>query len=173
MNDGEKKEAYDKDLAALTEVYNAELRAAGNNADEKLRIEKAFQDAKLALQEQYDQESAEKTKNSMQKTIANSVEWLNGDGGKAVTGTLDTLVSGMSSIFSGLSSLMQAELDIQTAAINNRYDKEVEAAEGNSYKIKKSRSNGKRISPRQRKRQTERCSPCRSYRLSRRQRRML
>lgn len=137
MNDGEKKEAYDKDLAALTEVYNAELRAAGNNADEKLRIEKAFQDAKLALQEQYDQESAEKTKNSMQKAIADSVEWLNGDGGKAVTGTLDTLVSGMSSIFSGLSSLMQAELDIQTAAINNRYDKEVEAAEGNSYRIKK------------------------------------
>lgn len=137
MNDGEKKEAYDKDLAALTEVYNAELRAAGNNSEEKLRIEKAFQDAKLALQEQYDQASAEKTKNSMQKAIADSVEWLNGDGGKAVTGTLDTLVSGMSSIFSGLSSLMQAELDIQTAAINNRYDKEVEAAEGNSYRIKK------------------------------------
>lgn len=60
-----------------------------------------------------------------------------GDGGKALTGTLDTLVSGMSAIFSQLSSLMQAELEIQTAAINKRYDAEISRAEGNTYKVKK------------------------------------
>lgn len=42
----------------------------------------------------------------------------------------------MGEIFSGVSSLIQAELDIETAAIEKRYDAEVSAAEGNSYKVK-------------------------------------
>ena len=137
MSASEKKAAYDKDIAALTEVYNAEILAAEGNADEKLRIEKAFQDAKLALQKQYGLLAEEDARNSMQKAIDSSVEWLNGDGGKALTGALDTLISGMSSIFSNLSSFMQAELEIQTAAINKRYDAEINRAQGNSYRIRK------------------------------------
>lgn len=136
-NATEKKESYDKDLAILNEVYQAELLAAQDNADEKLRIEKAYQEAKLALQKQYDQESGEGSKNAMKDAVESSLEWLNGDGGKALTGTLDTLTSGMSSIFSGLSTMMQAELEIQTAAINKRYDAEISRAEGNTYQIKK------------------------------------
>ena len=136
-NATEKKESYDKDLAMLNEVYQAELLAAQDNADEKLRIEKAYQEAKLALQKQYDQESGEGSKNAMKDAVESSLEWLNGDGGKALTGTLDTLTSGMSSIFSGLSTMMQAELEIQTAAINKRYDAEISRAEGNTYQIKK------------------------------------
>lgn len=137
LNATEKQAAYDADIATLTEVYNAEILAAGNNADEKLRIEEAFQAAKLALQKQYGLLAEEDNRNAMQRAIDSSVEWLNGDGGKALTGTLNTLVSGMSSIFSGLSSMMQAELEIQTAAIEKRYDAEIDRAQGNSYRIRK------------------------------------
>lgn len=137
LNATEKQAAYDADIATLTEVYNAEILAAGNNADEKLRIEESFQAAKLALQKQYDQLAEEDNRNAMQRSIESYVEWLNGDGGKALTGTLNTLVSGMSSIFSGLSSMMQAELEIQTSAIKKRYDAEIDRAEGNSYRIRK------------------------------------
>lgn len=136
MNTDEKQEAYDADVAALTEVYNAEILAAGDNADEKLRIEKAFQEGKLALQKQYGLLAEEDNKNAMQRAIEASVEWLNGDGGKALTGSLSTLSSGMSSIFSGLSTMIQAELEIQTAAINKRYDAEIARAQGNSYRIR-------------------------------------
>ncbi len=73
----------------------------------------------------------------MQKGIADSVEWLNSDGGKALTGALDTVVSGMSAVFSQLSSMMQAELEMQTAEINKRYDAEISRAEGNSYIVRK------------------------------------
>lgn len=73
----------------------------------------------------------------MERGIADSLEWLNSDGGKALTGTLDTLVSGMSAVFSQLSTMVQAELEIQTASINKRYDAEISRAEGNSYKVKK------------------------------------
>lgn len=136
LNATEKQAAYDADIATLTEVYNAEILAAGDNADEKLRIEKAFQECKLALQKQYGILAEEDNKNAMQRAIEASVEWLNGDGGKALTGSLSTLSSGMSSIFSGLSTMIQAELEIQTAAINKRYDAEIARAQGNSYRIR-------------------------------------
>ena len=137
LNAEEKQAAYGSDFAALTEVYNAELLAAGNNAEEKLRIEEAYQQAKLALQRQYGLLAEEDTRNSMQKAVASSVDWLNGEGGQALTGTLSTLTSGMSSIFSGLSTLIQAELEIQTSKIERRYNREIELAQGNSYKVAK------------------------------------
>lgn len=136
-NPQEKQAKYDADLAMLKVVYDREIAAAGNNAAEKLRIEEAFEKAKLALKKQYGLLAEEDTRNAMEKGIADSLEWLNSDGGKAVTGTLNTLVSGMSAVFSQLSSYMQAELEIQTAAINKRYDAEISRAEGNSYKEKK------------------------------------
>ena len=49
----ERRAKYNADLALLVEVYNKEVLAAGNNAKEKLRIEKAFQEARIALMEQY------------------------------------------------------------------------------------------------------------------------
>lgn len=136
-NPQEAQAKLDADLALLDVVYQRELAAAGDNAAEKLRIDEAYEQAKLALKKKYGLLAEEDTRNTMEKGIADSVEWLNSDGGKALTGTLDTLVSGMSAVFSQLSSLMQAELEIQTAAINKRYDAEISRAEGNTYKVKK------------------------------------
>lgn len=136
-NPAEREAKYNKDFAALQVVYARELAAAGDNAAERLRIEEAFLQAQNALRRQYGLISEEDTRNSMQRAIDSSVEWLNGDGGKAVTGTLSTLTSGMSSIFSGLSSMIQAELEIQTAKIEKRYNREIELAQGNSYKVAK------------------------------------
>ena len=136
-NPQERQAKYDADLALLQTVYDREIAAAGDNADEKLRIEEAFQQAKLALQKRYGLLSEEDERNRMQRAIADSVEWLNGDGGKAMQGAISTITSGMGAIFSSLSSLIQAELEIETAAIEKRYDKEISAAEGNSYKVKK------------------------------------
>lgn len=135
-NPQEAQAKLDADLALLKVVYDREIAAAGDNAAEKLRIDEAYEKAKLALKKKYGLLSEEDTRNAMERGIADSVEWLNGDGGKALTGTLDTLVSGMSAVFSQLSSLMQAELEMQTAAINKRYDAEISRAEGNTYKVK-------------------------------------
>ena len=136
-NPSEKQAKYDADLDLLKTVYDREIAAAGENADEKLRIEEAFQQAKLALQKKYGLLAEEDTRNSAKRAVDASVEWLNSDGGKAVQGAISTLTSGMGAIFSSLSSLVQAELEIETAAISKRYEKEVSAAEGNSYRVKK------------------------------------
>lgn len=134
-NPAENKAAYDSALSNLLQVYSAELDAAGDNAAEKLRIEEAFQKAKLELIKQYGQEGAAENKNFLAQWGEGVQKWMESDMGKAVTQSADTLISGMSSIFSGLSSLIQAELEIQTASINKRYDNEISRAEGNSYKV--------------------------------------
>ena len=136
-NPQERQAKYDADLALLQTVYDREVTAAGDNAEEKLRIEDAFQKAKLALQKKYGLLVEEDTRNSAQRAIDSSVEWLNSDGGKAMQGAISTLTSSMGAIFSSLSSLVQAELELETAAINKRYESEVSAAEGNSYRVKK------------------------------------
>ena len=136
-NKGEKKEKYTKETNALDEVYRNEIKAAGDDAEEKLRIEKAYQKAKVALAKKYGQEYKDENRNVLQGMAEDVTEWLKSDWGQAVTGSFDTLTSGMSSIFSGMTSLIQAELEIQTAAIEKRYDKEISQAEGNNYKVKK------------------------------------
>ena len=136
-NKSEKKEKYTKDSAALDEVFKQEIKAAGDDAKEKLRIEEAYQKAKVALAKKYDQEYNDTSKNFLENMTEDITEWLNSDLGQAVQGSFDTLTSGMSSIFSGMTSLIQAELEIQTAAIEKRYDKEISQAEGNNYKVKK------------------------------------
>lgn len=133
----EKLAKYDADLEILEQVYERELQATENNAAEKLRIEEAFEQAKLALRKQYGLYSENDTRNAMERGIAASVKWLESDGGKAVTDAYGTVTSGMSAIFSQMSTLVQAELDIQTSAINKKYDREIELAQGNSYKVAK------------------------------------
>ena len=128
---------YDSAMAALQQVYNAEIRAAGDNAAEKLRIEEAFEKAKLALRKKYDLKSIGQTKNGMEKANDKLASWLESDAGKAVTQSFSTVMSGMGEIFSGVSSLVQAELEKETAAIESRYSAEISAAEGNNYKVAK------------------------------------
>lgn len=132
LNASENKASYDSAMAGLEEVYRLELAAAGDNATERLRIEKAFQDARLALAKQYGQEVEAESKNTLQRINA----FLQSDGGKAIMQSFDTLTSQLGNIFGQLTSLIEAETDIQIAKLDSRYDAEISAAEGNTYKVK-------------------------------------
>lgn len=136
-NADERLTQYDSAMAALEQVYHAEVKAAGDNAAEKLRIEEAFEKAKLALRKKYAIDSIGVTKNGMEKANDKLAKWLESDAGQAVTQSFSTVMSGMGEIFSGVSSLVQAELEKETAAINARYSAEISAAEGNNYKVAK------------------------------------
>lgn len=132
-NPQEAQKKYDADLAMLDVVYQRELAAAGENAAEKLRIEEAYEAAKLVLKKKYGLLAEEEDRNAIERIG----DWLESDAGKAFTKGFDVIASGMSSIFSQLTSGIQADLEIQTAAINKRYDAEISRAEGNSYKVRK------------------------------------
>lgn len=135
-NSDERYSKYYADLQGLKEVYQIEIKTAGNNAKEKLRIEEAYLKAKLALRKKYGIDELEDQKNFLEIWNDDMQEWLQSDFGKAVTGSIETLSAGMGSIFSQLTSLIQAETDIQTAAIERRYKSEISNAEGNNYIVK-------------------------------------
>ena len=136
-NRDERVGKYMTDLDALRQVYDLELKATGDNAKEKLRIEEAYQKAKKALRQKYGIDELDDNKNFLEVWTDDMQEWLQSDMGKAVTGSLETISSGMSSIFQQMTSLIQAETDIQVAAVEKRYKSEISNAEGNSYIVKK------------------------------------
>ena len=136
-NRDERISKYMNDLDALKQVYDLELKATGDNAKEKLRIEEDYQKAKKALRQKYGIDELDDNKNFLEIWTDDIQEWLQSDMGKAVTGSLETISSGMSSIFQQMTSLIQAETDIQIAAIEKRYKTEISNAEGNNYIVKK------------------------------------
>lgn len=132
----DRRKKYLADLETLKEIYSQEIKAASNNAKEKLRIEEAYQKAKKELRKKYNIDEIGSNKNVLQNMAQDTNEWLESDWGKAVTGSINTLSSSMSSMFSQITTLIQAETEIQTAAINKRYDAEISRAEGNTYQVK-------------------------------------
>ena len=136
-NKGERVSKYMADLEALKQVYDLEVKAAGDSAQEKLSIEEAYQKAKKALRQKYGIDELESNKNFLEEWTEDMQEWLQSDMGKAVTGSLEVISTGMSSIFQQLSTIVQAETEIQVAAIEKRYKTEISNAEGNNYQVKK------------------------------------
>ena len=126
-------ESYERDLHALELVQAQMLKAVGDNAKDRLKIERAFQEAKYRLGRKYNVKNAKEMKKSYRAAIDDIADWLKSDGGQAFTGALDTILSGMSAIFSGISDMIQAELDVETAKIQTSYDAQISAAEGNKY----------------------------------------
>lgn len=133
----EKQQQYFKEYNLLMQAYDREMTLAKNNTEEKLRIEKAFQIAKLALQKEYGIISNNEEKSKAEQLTQDLIDWFDSDTTKKFLKSYSVLTSGMGAIFSSLTSLVQAELELQTASIEKRYEKEISAAEGNSYRVKK------------------------------------
>lgn len=133
----ERQAKFDADFALLQEVYRREILAAGENASEKLRIEEAYHKARLALMEKYNIEGGKKNRFLLQQWNDDVMQFLESDFGQAMGGAMDTLLTGMSGIFQQLTSMVQAEMEIQTAGIEKKYEREISLAEGNTYIVKK------------------------------------
>ena len=127
-------DSYQRDLRNLEIVHKEMLKACGNNSKERLQIERAFQEAKYQLGRKYNVKNAKELKKSFRSAMDDVADWLESDGGQAFSQSLDTVLSGMSAIFSEVSDLIQAQLDIETAKITSVYDAQISAAEGNKYK---------------------------------------
>ena len=124
-------ESYQRDMQNLELVYKQMLKAAGDSKRDRLRVERAFYEAKYQLARKYNKREAKELKRSFRGAIDDSIAWLESDAGKAMTESFSTIVNQMGAIFSGLSDIIQAELDIQTAQIERKYDREISYAEGN------------------------------------------
>lgn len=69
--------------------------------------------------------------------FADALKDPDGDPLGALATAIQSTAAIATSVMSMVTEFQKAELEIQTAAINKRYDAEIEAAEGNSYKVAK------------------------------------
>lgn len=134
MTQLEKDSQYQQELSALEYLYQQQMAMAEGNAEEKLRIEKAYQEALKALILKYTQPGSEGDIGGWAGKLG---EFWETEGAQKFMQGFSTVGNAMGAMFSSFGQLAQAEFDIQTNAINDRYDKEVKAAAGNSYKIEK------------------------------------
>ena len=133
-NRQERMSKYMRELELVKLVYEKEIENVGNDEDEKRKIEKAMQKAKDLLKQKYNIDDNEE--NWLKKAEDDVNKWLKGPGDKWKK-AFEMISGSMSAIFTQLTSLINAETEIQTKAIEKRYDAEVSKAEGNNYKIKK------------------------------------
>lgn len=138
MNAYRAKQEYDAMMKLLDEQKAIELSEVANleNADaEKLRIEEAYQKARLALAKKYNQLQEEDNRNFMQKWNDSVKSFLDSELGKSITGTMDVVTSSMKNIFTQLTTIITAEAEIETAKVERLYDQRISLAEGNNYKV--------------------------------------
>ncbi len=136
-NAEENAAAYAASMSVLDTVYQDEVAKAAGNKEELLRLEEAYQQARLNIAKQYNQQIGDDQVSSAEAAYNNMQEFFNSEGYQKTSQAVGNVMGGLNEIFSGVTSLIQANLQMQTDAIEKRYDKEISLAEGNSYKVKK------------------------------------
>ena len=117
--------------AELQHLYNlAQIYEEGST--ERLRAQDQYQQAAIAAQERHAQEAEQQAEQAVRTIVDDINAFLESDGTKAFAKTMQQAVGAMSNIFSSLTSVVDAETQMQTAAIENRYKKEVERAGENT-----------------------------------------
>lgn len=126
-------ESYEEEKLQLESVR--QIMMAQATADQKLQIEEAYQKAKYELAKKYNDEAGMMAVDAAQASVDKVLEYMKSDGFQGFYQSFQTLVSGMGEIFSGLSSLIDAEVTLQEQEINKKYEAEIAAAGNNKNKI--------------------------------------
>lgn len=126
-------ESYEEEKLQLEAVR--QIMMAQATAEQKLQIEEAYQKAKYELAKKYNDEAGMMAVDAAQASVDQVLEYMKTDGFQGFYQSFSTLVSGMGEIFSGLSSLIDAEVSQQEAQINKKYDAEIKAAGKNEKEV--------------------------------------
>lgn len=122
---------YDNELLQLEAVKQTLLSQATTN-QQRLQIEKAYQEARYQLAKKYNDKIGQDQENSLRAAGDKLLDYLKSEEWQAISQSFSTMVSGMSSIFSSMTALIDAETELQTAKIEKKYERQLEAAKGNA-----------------------------------------
>lgn len=127
-------EEYSKQSAALEQVHQ-QLLAQAQTDEEKLKIDKAYYEAKYLLAREYNQKEIMENLDAYRAFGDEVMQFLNSDLGQNMAKGFGGLVSQMSNLFSSVTSVIDAETEMQKKKINSRYDAEIKAAGNNKAKV--------------------------------------
>lgn len=150
VSDEEKRQEYYNQLRKLLEeAYKAEIAKAGYTAEEKLEIERRYQQAMENLRKEEEKKRSlpsymtkEKYEpmslgdRAKKKLLSPLKDILKDDELAAIDQTLDHVYNSFASLYESLGQLWQQEEQMKLAALEKRYDREISMAEGNAYKVK-------------------------------------
>lgn len=131
---------YQKYMSMLDEMEKRELRMSSRTVSDaedlekkKTEIAEKYEIARLKLKEKYGKLEEEEDINRLKEWTEKIMEWLNSDYGQAVQQSIQTMIDGISNIFSATSDVINNTVDLQTSAIEREYEEAVKQAEGNKY----------------------------------------
>ena len=127
-------EGYAEQLAQLEALYTALRAKAVEGSEEQLKIDEAYHNARFELAKQYNDQIGMEAENSSRATFEKMVGFLQSEGAQKFISAFQTITDGISNLFSSVTDLIEAEVDLQTAQIEKRYDAEIAAA-GNNKKV--------------------------------------
>lgn len=125
---------YDEEKLQLDAVYIT-LKGSASTDQERLQIEKAYQEARYQLAKQYNDKIGMDQIDQIRSDWDEVLAYMETDGWQAFSQGFSTVVSGMCDIFSSLTDLIDAETELQTAKIEKKYERELAAAGGNKRKV--------------------------------------
>ena len=125
---------YDEEKLQLDAVYLT-LKGSASTDQERLQIEKAYQEARYQLAKQYNDKIGMDQIDQVRSDWDEVLAYMESDGWQAFSQGFSTVVSGMCDIFSSLTDLIDAETELQTAQIEKKYERELAAAGGNKRKV--------------------------------------
>ena len=126
--------SYETELLNLDAIYS-ELSAQASTNQQKLALDRAYREARYQLAKQYNDKEGMESINAVKAASDTLLDWLNSEGYQAFSQSFSTIVGGMCDIFSGLTDLIDAETELQTAQIEKKYERELAAAGGNKRKV--------------------------------------
>lgn len=137
VSDKEKRQQqYNQALALVEEAYREEIAKEGYTAEEKLEIERRYQEALKKLREEFlkddswQNKSMEDYMGDLFKKIFPDADW------EKWRPALENMYASVSSVYQSLTQMAEAEEQIRLANMKKRYDAEISMAEGNAYKVK-------------------------------------
>lgn len=142
VSDKEKKQQYyEQTKALIDEAYQRELNGFAMTAEEKLKVEEAYQRALAKLHKEVFEPEEKPSSQSMEDRIKGIIkspfkDLMSDDDLAKFDMALDHVFSSVSSLYDSLGQMWEMEEQIKLAKLEQRYDREISMAEGNAYKIK-------------------------------------
>ena len=132
---GPDPEQYADEKAALDALYDT-LRAHASTREEQLAIDQAYYRASYDLAKKYGDDAAAARINSLQ-AVYDKMDLFSSKEAQQAMNTASATMSAVSQMMSGITDYMNAELELQTANVENRYDAEIKAAGDNTAKVER------------------------------------
>lgn len=140
LDDKQRKEQYDAASNALFLALDRALAGAGGDEAKIAEIRKRYDKARKDLEDSFNKKNDkdDKEKSPLRRWLNKWIEslGLSDTESKAIVDTINNMANSLGTIWSSITAMQEAEMEMQINNLTKRYDAEISMAEGNAYRVK-------------------------------------